>query len=83
MPLREKIKNRVKILFSEILPQEYSYDSKLVGGTSGLLLFFDGGSGGPGLEYRFEVPQEFERSGLDYTSSVIAALLGLQSITSA
>ena len=74
---------RVKILFSEILPQEYSYDSKLVGGTSGLLLFFDGGSGGPGLEYRFEVPQEFERSGLDYTSSVIAALLGLQSITSA
>ena len=69
---------RVKILL-----REYSFDSKLVGGTSGLLLFFDGGSGGPGLEYRFEVPQEFERSGLDYTSSVIAALLGLQSITSA
>ena len=37
---------------------------------------------------RFEVPQEFERSGLDYASSafkssVIAALLGLQPITSA
>ena len=81
--MSELNEKRVKILFSEILPQEYSYDSKLVGGTSGLLLFFDGGSGGPGLEYRFEVPQEFERSGLDYTSSVIAALLGLQSITSA